>query len=248
MSAWRGRLQQNARSLWQAAPFPTQGLYTVKTEDGVKLGEVDEEFVYESQRGDRFILGAFAWKITNISRDLVTVVQAHVEGARLPFWKGEIKGRDRRTGEAFGRMFHMLQQAYEDGKLSEALHQMGLDSTAVSLAAGYLERQIKALGCLQDDKTILVEHFRDSSGNSQLMFHSVFGRRINAPLSLLAAQTARETAWHRDWQRGRGGWILLYSYGSRTLPEGILQSISPDTCVRKLEILLPAAPVFNMAF
>lgn len=69
---------------------------------------------------------------------------------------------------------------------------MGLDSTAVSLAAGYLERQIKALGCLQDDKTILVEHFRDSSGNSQLMFHSVFGRRINAPLSLLAAQTARE--------------------------------------------------------
>ena len=84
--------------------IPDKGLYTVKTEDGVKLGEVDEEFVYESQRGDRFILGAFAWKITNISRDLVTVVQAPVEGARLPFWKGEIKGRDRRTGEAFGRM------------------------------------------------------------------------------------------------------------------------------------------------
>ena len=228
--------------------IPDKGLYTVKTEDGVKLGEVDEEFVYESQRGDRFILGAFAWKITNISRDLVTVVQAHVEGARLPFWKGEIKGRDRRTGEAFGRMFHMLQQAYEDGKLSEALHQMGLDSTAVSLAAGYLERQIKALGCLQDDKTILVEHFRDSSGNSQLMFHSVFGRRINAPLSLLAAQTARERLGIEIGSVDEEDGFLLYSYGSRTLPEGILQSISPDTCVRKLEILLPAAPVFNMAF
>ncbi|MDE7185005.1 MAG: DEAD/DEAH box helicase, partial [Lachnospiraceae bacterium] len=72
--------------------IPDKGLYAVKTEDGVKLGEVDEEFVYESQRGDRFILGAFAWKITNISRDIVTVVQAPVEGARLPFWKGEIKG------------------------------------------------------------------------------------------------------------------------------------------------------------
>ena len=68
--------------------IPDKGLYTVKTEDGVKLGEMDEEFVYESQKGDRFILGAFAWKITNISRDTVTVIQAPVEGARLPFGKG----------------------------------------------------------------------------------------------------------------------------------------------------------------
>ena len=228
--------------------IPDKGLYTVKTEDGVKLGEVDEEFVYESQRGDRFILGAFAWKITNISRDLVTVVQAPVEGARLPFWKGEIKGRDRRTGEAFGRMFHKLQQAHEDGKLSDALHEMGLDSTAVSLAAGYLERQIRALGCLQDDKTILAEHFKDSSGNSQVMFHSVFGRRINAPLSLLAAQTVREQLGIEIGSVDEEDGFLLYSYGNRALPEGILQRIDPDTCVRKLEIMLPAAPVFNMAF
>ena len=228
--------------------IPDKGLYTVKTEDGVKLGEVDEEFVYESQRGDRFILGAFAWKITNISRDLVTVVQAPVEGARLPFWKGEIKGRDRRTGEAFGRMFHRLQQAHEDGKLSDALHEMGLDSTAVSLAAGYLERQIRALGCLQDDKTILAEHFKDSSGNSQVMFHSVFGRRINAPLSLLAAQTVRDHLGIEIGSVDEEDGFLLYSYGNRALPEGILQRIDPDTCVRKLEIMLPAAPVFNMAF
>ena len=228
--------------------IPDKGLYTVKTEDGVKLGEVDEEFVYESQKGDRFILGAFAWKITNISRDIVTVVQAKVEGARLPFWKGEIKGRDRRTGEAFGRMFHMLQQAYEDEELPKALCKMGLDETAVSLAAGYLERQIKALGGLQDDKTILVEHFKDSSGNSQLMFHSVFGRRINAPLSLLAAQAAREQLGTEIGSVDEEDGFLLYSYGSRSLPEGVLQSIDPDTCVRKLEILLPAAPVFNMAF
>lgn len=228
--------------------IPDKGLYTVKTEDGVKLGEVDEEFVYESQRGDRFILGAFAWKITNISRDLVTVVQAPVEGARLPFWKGEIKGRDRRTGEAFGRMFHRLQQAHEDGKLSDALHEMGLDSTAVSFAAGYLERQIRALGCLQDDKTILAEHFKDSSGNSQVMFHSVFGRRINAPLSLLAAQTVRDQLGIEIGSVDEEDGFLLYSYGNRALPEGILQRIDPDTCVRKLEIMLPAAPVFNMAF
>ena len=60
--------------------IPDKGLYAVKTQEGVKVGEMDEEFVYESQKGDRFILGAFAWKITNISRDTVTVVQAPAEG------------------------------------------------------------------------------------------------------------------------------------------------------------------------
>ncbi|MDE6915549.1 MAG: DEAD/DEAH box helicase, partial [Lachnospiraceae bacterium] len=228
--------------------IPDKGLYTVKTEDGVKLGEVDEEFVYESQKGDRFILGAFAWKITNISRDMVTVVQAPVEGARLPFWKGEIRGRDKRTGEAFGRMFHALWQAHEDRCLPEALRRMGLDEPAVSLAAGYLERQIKAAGGLPDDRTIIAEHFRDSSGNSQLMFHSVFGRRINAPLSMLAAQAEREQRGMEIGSVDEEDGFLLYSYGSGRISEGILQAIDPDTCVRKLEILLPATPVFNMAF
>lgn len=228
--------------------IPDKGLYTVKTEDGVKLGEVDEEFVYESQKGDRFILGAFAWKITNISRDMVTVVQAPVEGARLPFWKGEIRGRDKRTGEAFGRMLHALWQAHEERCLPEALRRMGLDEPAVSLAAGYLERQIKAAGGLPDDRTIIAEHFRDSSGNSQLMFHSVFGRRINAPLSMLAAQAEREQRGMEIGSVDEEDGFLLYSYGSGRISEGILQAIDPDTCVRKLEILLPATPVFNMAF
>lgn len=159
--------------------IPDKGLYGVKTEEGVKLGEVDEEFVYESQKGDRFILGSFAWKVLNISRDTVTVTQAPVEGARLPFWKGELKGRDKRTGEAFGRIFRSLQEAYEDEKLSKTLKELGLNEAATNLASGYLERQMKITGGLPNDRTILVEHFKDSSGNSQLMIHSIFGRRIN---------------------------------------------------------------------
>ncbi|MBD5493494.1 MAG: DEAD/DEAH box helicase [Lachnospiraceae bacterium] len=228
--------------------IPDKGLYSVKTEDGVKLGEVDEEFVYESRKGDRFILGAFAWRVLNISRDTVTVTQAPTEGARLPFWHGEIKGRDKRTGESFGRILHSLQEAYEDGRLMEALGELGLDEAAAHLACGYLERQIKSTGSLPDHRTIIVEHFRDSSGNSQLMIHSVFGRRINAPLALLAANAAREQL---DMEIGcvdEEDGILLYSYGNRALPEGILQRIEPDTSSRLLEILLPATPLFNMAF
>ena len=228
--------------------IPDKGLYNVRTEEGIKLGEVDEEFVYESRKGDRFILGAFAWRILNISRDTVTVTQVQVEGARLPFWKGEIKGRSKRTGEAFGRIFYSLQSAYEDGKLSNALENLGLDESAVGLASHYLEQQIKATGSLPDHKTILIEHFKDSSGNSQLMVHSLFGRRINAPLALLAAQAAREQLGIEIGSVDEEDGFLLYSYGAGTLPEGILQRINPDTCIRQLEIMLPATPVFNMAF
>ena len=228
--------------------IPDKGLYDVRTEDGVKLGEVDEEFVYESQKGDRFILGSFAWRVVNISKDTVTVTQAQMEGARLPFWHGELKGRDRRTGEAFGRMFRSFQEAYEKGQLAETLKKLGMDETAVSLASGYLERQIKATGSLPDNKTILVEHFKDSSGNSQLMIHSLFGRRINAPLALLAAQAVRDKMGIEIGSVEEEDGILLYSYGSHVLPEGVLQMVDPDTCIRQLEIMLPATPVFNMAF
>lgn len=228
--------------------IPDKGLYTVKTQEGVKLGEVDEEFVYESQKGDRFILGAFAWRIVNISRDTVTVTQAQTEGARLPFWHGEIKGRDKRTGEAFGRIYRSLQEAYEDGKLMEALKTLGLDEAAAHLAGGYLERQIRAAGGLPDYRTIVVEHFKDSTGNAQVMVHSVFGRRINAPLSLLAAQTMRELTQAEIGSVDEEDGFLLYSYGNTGLPEGILERIDVEGCIRKLEILLPATPLFNMAF
>ncbi len=228
--------------------IPDKGLYHVRTEEGIKLGEVDEEFVYESQKGDRFILGAFAWRIVNISRDTVTVTQAQVEGARLPFWKGEIKGRGKRTGEAFGRILCSLQKSYESGKLSDALKELGLDEAAVNISSYYLERQIKATGSLPDHKTIIIEHFKDSSGNSQLMIHSIFGRRINAPLALLAAQAAREQLGIEIGSVDEEDGFLLYSYGSGTLPEGILQRIDPAACIRQLEIMLPATPLFNMAF
>lgn len=228
--------------------IPDKGLYTVRTEEGVKIGEVDEEFVYETQKGDRFILGAFAWRVTNIGRDTVTVTQAPVEGARLPFWKGELKGRNKETGAAFGRILRGLQEAEGDGRLEDALGALGLDESASNLAAGYLRRQIAATGGLPDDRTILAEHFRDQSGNSQLMIHSVFGRQINSPLALLAAQTAREELGINVGSVDEEDGFLLYSYGDEAMPEGLLHRISAEKAEAVLSALLPATPLFNMAF
>ena len=228
--------------------IPDKGLYTVRTQDGVKVGEADEEFVYETRQGDRFILGAFAWKVVNISRDTVTVTQAPVEGARLPFWKGELKGRDKETGIYFGRILRGFMEAEENGKLAKSLLDLGLDESASKLAAGYLKRQIEVAGGLPDDKTILAEHFKDQSGNWQLMFHSVFGRRVNAPLSLLAVHAAREEFGLDVGSVDEEDGFLLYSYGDKELPEGLLYRINPGTSTSILSALLPETPLFNMAF
>lgn len=230
--------------------IPDKGLYAAKTEDGVKLGELDEEFVYESQLGDRFLLGAFAWRIVGQDKDAVYVVPAPVEGARLPFWKGEIRGRTLRTSLAFGRIMRRIETCAErsDDELLEELYRLGLNETAAGTAAGFLKRQIAATGGLPDDRTVIVEHFTDQTGGSQAMVHTMFGRRVNAPLSMLVQHAAAEGGGPNlgcvDDEEG----FLLYAYGDEKLPEGLLYRVNPDHVRQALEALLPLTPVFGMTF
>lgn len=228
--------------------IPDKGMYTAKTEDGVKVGELDEEFVYETRLGDRFMLGAFAWKVVGMDRDSVIVTQTYAQGARLPFWKGEIKGRSLKTSLAFGAIMRSLSKAYRQNKLPQALHTLGLDDAAVENTAGFLERQIKATGILPDDETILIEHFRDPSGSPQVMLHTMFGRRINAPLSLLLQDAAQRLCGIHIGSVDEEDGILLYSYGEGRIDEGLLYNIAPEEVRRVLEIMLPLTPVFSMNF
>lgn len=228
--------------------IPDKGMYTAKTEEGVKVGELDEEFVYESQLGDRFLLGSFAWKIVGQDKDTVVVTQTGAEGARLPFWKGEIKGRSLGTSLAFGRIMRTLSEAERRGRLTEELENLGLDQAARENTSGFLERQLKATGILPDDRTIVAEHFKDSTGSSQIMLHALFGKRINTPLSLLLQDAAQKLTGNPVGCVEEEDGILLYPYGEEVLPEGILFSIDTEKARKILEAMLPAAPVFNMTF
>ncbi|MEA4890402.1 MAG: DEAD/DEAH box helicase [Clostridiaceae bacterium] len=228
--------------------IPDKGLYAVRTEKGVKLGELDEEYVFEARVGDKFLLGSFAWQISGILKDTVVVAQSTPNGARPPFWKGDIRGRRIQTGLAYGAILRKLGSAYEAGTLLQELSRLGLDDTAAESAQDFLKRQLIATGILPDDRTILAEHFCDETGNHQLMVHSVFGRPVNEPLAILAAETAkRQTNTDISYVVDDDG-FLLFPYGNCALPQDLLQAIPPDSADSVLAALLPATPLFNMTF
>lgn len=228
--------------------IPDKGLFTVKTEDGVKLGELDEEFIYESYVGDRFLLGSFAWKIIKKDRDCVIVTQTSVEGARPPFWKGEAKGRDLRTSLSFGRIMRSLGKAYENQTVNAELLRMGFCQETAERVAEFMKRQITATGCLPDDRTIIMEHFTDQNGCRQIMVHALLGKRVNAPLSLLIQHAAREISGINlgcvDDEEG----FLLYPYGDESLPDGLIYMAQPESAIHVLRAVLPQAPAFGIMF
>ena len=228
--------------------IPDKGLYAVKTENGVKLGEVDEEFVFEARIGDKFLLGAFAWQINSIQKDTVVVAQSSMYGARPPFYKAEIIGRRLQTGIAFGKILGRLGNALEKDTLLQELHQLGLDDTCAQIAFDLIKRQYNATQGLPDDRTIVIEHFRDETGTHQMMVHSVFGRQVNAPLAILVREAAKRHIKTNISCFDDDDGFLLFPYGEYELPEGLLQSILPETARPILEAVLPATPIFNMTF
>lgn len=247
-----GRVEGDAYSrmlaISGAGTIPDKGLYAVKTEENIKLGELDEEFVYEARIGDKFLLGTFAWKIKKIQKDAVIVTQTSMSGAQLPFWKGDIRGRGLQTGLHFGRMFRQLNQAAGEEALEEKLLELGLDERAMRSAKDLIQRQVEHTDILADDRTIVVEQFKDEAGMPQMMVHSIFGRQINAPLALLLQEAATRVMNVKINYVEDDDGILLFPFGEYELPFGLLQRIQPSQVKEVLEAMLPTTPLFNITF
>ncbi|MDD5934599.1 MAG: DEAD/DEAH box helicase, partial [Clostridiales bacterium] len=231
-----------------AGTIPDRGMYTVKSQDGVKLGELDEEFVFEARVGEKFLLGTFSWRIDKIDKDSVIVSPSSTTNAKLPFWKGDMKGRGMQTGIAFGSIFRELNKAADQDKLFDKLSNLGLDEACAQSAEEFLKRQIQVTQVLPDDQTIVVEHFKDETGNYQLMVHSVFGRQINEPLAFLALQTAKKLTSRNIMHVDDDDGFLLFPYDGLDLPEGLMYQISPIHAEQTLEAVLLSTPIFNMIF
>jgi len=163
--------------------IPDRGMFTVMLagddeRGGRKVGELDEEMVYESRVGDVIALGATSWRVQEITHDRVIVTPAYGLPARLPFWRGDAVGRSAELGEAIGGFLRRLDDG-QDVAIPD------LNGNALSNLRGLTEEQREATGRLPTDRTLIIERFRDELGDWRVVLLSPYGRSVHAPWALV---------------------------------------------------------------
>ncbi len=182
--------RKGARSLvvTNAGTIPDRGLYGVHLPDGRRVGELDEEMVYEARAGQVFLLGASSWRIQEITRDRVIVIPAPGVPGAIPFWRGDGIGRPAELGEAIGAFSREAVEA-DPAELEKTHH---LDPLAARNLVAYLQEQQQATRVVPSDTTIVIERFRDEIGDWRLCVLSPFGGRVHSAWGMAIARKLRD--------------------------------------------------------
>ena len=245
----RGRSGAQRLAVTNPGTIPDRGLFTVTLPDGTRVGELDEEMVYESRPGETFLLGASTWRIEEITFQKVIVTPAPGMPGKMPFWHGDGPGRPLELGRAMGAFTRELRGARGKGEdPSERLRAAGLDAWAAGNLVAYLDEQAEATGAVPDDRTIVVERFRDEIGDWRVCVLSPFGAQVHAPWAMalqhrLAARwgMAVELMWSDD-----GIAIRLPESIDELLDEELL--LDPDEVGEILMAQLPSTAMFASRF
>ncbi|MET9247060.1 ATP-dependent helicase [Nonomuraea sp. NPDC003709] len=186
----QGRPGAQRLAVTNGGTIPDRGLFGVFLvgEKASRVGELDEEMVYESRVGDVFVLGATSWRIEDITTDRVLVSPAPGQPGKLPFWHGDAPGRPAELGKAIGQF---LREQAKNGS-TERMREAGLDEFASGNLLSYLHEQREATGYVPDDRTLLVERFHDELGDWRVVIHSPYGARVHAPWALAINRRLRE--------------------------------------------------------
>ncbi|HEX7245584.1 MAG TPA: DEAD/DEAH box helicase [Solirubrobacterales bacterium] len=218
--------RKGARSLvvTNAGTIPDRGLYGVHLPDGRRVGELDEEMVYEARPGQTFLLGATTWRIEDITRDRVIVTPAPGVPGAVPFWKGDGIGRPAELGKAIGA-FAREAVSREPKELAK---EYDLDRRAAENLVAYLREQQTATRVVPSDETIVVERFRDEIGDWRLCVLSPYGGRVHAAWGLaLAAKIRSERDLEADAIWSDDG-IVVHLPDADEPPPADLVLIEPD--------------------
>ncbi len=256
----RGRQGAGRLAVTNAGTIPDRGLYGVHLVDGKRVGELDEEMVYESRVGENFLLGASTWRIEEITHDRVVVSPAPGQPGKMPFWHGDGPGRPLELGRAIGAFTRALiddlpadvEIALANGKLAPILADLkqrsGLDERAASNLVLYLDEQRSATGVVPDDRTIVVERFRDEIGDWRVCLLTPFGARVHAPWAVALQSRLEErfdmpvdTMWTDD------GIVLRLPETEDRIPLDDLL-IDPDDIEDLLMTQLPGTAMFASRF
>ncbi len=227
-----GRLSARAGShnvaVTSGGTIPDRGLFGVflAGERRTRVGELDEEMVFESRVGEVFVLGSSSWRIEEIGADRLLVSPAPGEPGRMPFWHGEAPGRPIELGRSIGAFVRELSEL-DQGQRSQRIRATGCDTSAANNLGRYLDDQQEATGIVPDDQTIVVERFRDAVGDWRVCIHTFFGARVHAPWSQTIAARLR----------GDLGLEAQVIYGD----DGIVVRIPDGDVVPRRELFFPEA-------
>lgn len=190
-----GRRGAQRLAVTSGGTIPDRGLFAVfmigEAGPGRRVGELDEEMVYESRVGDVFALGATSWRIQEITHDRVLVSPAAGEPGRLPFWKGDGIGRPAELGAAIGGFIGELAAAAPDAALARS-RAAGLDELAAKNLVAFIDDQRTATTVVPDGGNLVVERFRDELGDWRIVLHSPYGMRVHAPWALAIGARIQE--------------------------------------------------------
>ncbi|MFA4841890.1 MAG: helicase-related protein, partial [Agrococcus sp.] len=240
----RARSGARALAVANAGTIPDRGLFSVNLPDGRRVGELDEEMVYEARAGQTFLLGATSWRIEEITRDRVVVTPAPGVPGAVPFWHGESIGRPRELGEAIGAF-----SRWAVGQEPEVLErEYDLDARAASNLLAYLREQQQATRVVPSDRTVVIERFRDEIGDWRLCVLTPFGGRVHAAWAL--ALTARirdgfgleaDPIWSDDG-------IIVHLPDADEPPGAELVLVGPDEAEDLVVVELGASALFGARF
>ncbi|HEU5084174.1 MAG TPA: DEAD/DEAH box helicase [Acidimicrobiales bacterium] len=189
----RGRAGAQRLAVTNPGTIPDRGLFGVFLPDGTRVGELDEEMVYESRAGETFLLGASTWRIEDITFDRVIVTPAPGMPGKMPFWHGEGPGRPLELGRGIGQFVRELRDRRITPDPVKTLREdHGLDELAALNLVAYLDEQAEATGAVPDDRTIVVERFRDEIGDWRVCVLSPFGAQVHAPWAMALQHTLGE--------------------------------------------------------
>jgi len=238
--------RKGARSLvvTNAGTIPDRGLYGVHLPDGRRVGELDEEMVYEARPGQTFLLGATTWRIEEITRDRVIVTPAPGAPGAVPFWKGDGIGRPAELGRAIGA-FSREAVSREPEELAA---EYDLDPRAASNLVAYLREQQQATRVVPSDETIVVERFRDEIGDWRLCILSPYGGRVHSAWGLaLAAKIRDERDLEADAIWSDDG-IVIHLPDADEPPPADLVLIDPDQIEDLIVAELSGSALFGARF
>jgi ATP-dependent Lhr-like helicase len=227
-----------------AGTIPDRGLYSVTLPDGRRVGELDEEMVYEARPGQTFLLGASTWRIEEIGRDRVIVTPAPGLPGAVPFWKGDGVGRPKELGAAIGAFSRWAVE--QPAEILE--RQYDLDSRAATNLLDFLREQQAATRVIPSDRAVVVERFRDEIGDWRLCVLSPFGGRVHAAWGLaLSARIRDQLGLESDAIWSDDG-IIVHLPDAEEPPGADLVMLEPDEIEDQVVAELSASALFGARF